>query len=125
MKKKMSAAVAAALAFLAPRTVEAEAAAAGVASKATYTGGAVSLGGMALSSDVIAWAGLVIAAAGFLVNWHYRRKANTMEAEARAAEAIARAKAEARAEQLHSLRVEYLRNGSNPVTNFGELGAED
>lgn len=125
MKKKLSAALAAVLAFLAPRSVEAEAAAAGVASKATYTGGAVSLGGMALSSDFAAWVGLVLAAAGFAVNTYYRRKADTMEAEARAAEAIARAKAEARAEQLHQLRVEYLRNGRNPVTNFGDLEADE
>jgi len=125
MKKKLSAVVAAALAFLLPRTVEAEAAAATVASKATYTGGAVSLGGMALSSDLVAWAGLVVAVGGFLVNWHYRRKADRMEAQSRAADAIARAKADARAEQLHQLRMEYLRNGSNPVTNFGGLGEDD
>jgi hypothetical protein len=125
MKKKLSAVLAALVAALAPRAVDAEAAAATVASKGMYSGAAVSAGGLAMSSDLAAWAGLAVAAGGFLVNWFYRRKADKMEAESRAAEAIARAKSDARAEQLHQLRMEYLRNGRNPVTNFGDLEADE
>lgn len=125
MTKKLSAVVAAVLSFLAPRAAEAETAAATVASKATYTGAGVSLGGMALSSDLVAWSGLVVAVGGFLVNWYYRRKADRMEMAARAAEAAALLKAEARAEALHRMRMEYMANGRNPVTDFGGLGADD
>ena len=49
-----------------------EATAAAVASKATYGGAGGSFAGFMLSNEFVALVGLLIALAGFLVNWHYR-----------------------------------------------------
>lgn len=51
-----------------------EAAVAASASKIMYTGGAASGAGFVLSNELIGAIGLVIALAGFVVNWYYRRK---------------------------------------------------
>lgn len=59
------------------------------APKVTYAGGAMGGSGFLLDDKVIGLAGLVIAIAGFLVNWHYKRKHDKrmqVEHEARMAE---------------------------------------
>lgn len=59
------------------------------APKVTYAGGAMGGSGFLLNDKVIGLLGLVIAVAGFLVNWHYKRKDDKrrqVEHEARMAE---------------------------------------
>lgn len=56
---------------------------ASAASKAMYAGsGGSVIGGFLMSSEVVAFCGLILAAAGFLVNWYYKRKADRREQEA-------------------------------------------
>ena len=45
---------------------------AAVASKATYGGAGGSFAGFMLSNEFVALVGLLVALAGFLVNWYYR-----------------------------------------------------
>ncbi|PZP90231.1 MAG: hypothetical protein DI587_39275 [Variovorax paradoxus] len=108
MKKKLSAALAAVLAFLAPRSAEAEVAAAAAASKGMYTGAGVSLvGGTALSSDLLGWAGFVVAVAGFALNawfkWDARR----------------------RAKREHTARMQRILGGHRTDTDLLPLGEDD
>jgi ABC-type transport system involved in cytochrome bd biosynthesis fused ATPase/permease subunit len=47
---------------------------ASAASKATYTGAGMTIGGWFLSSEFAVLMGVVIGVAGFVVNWHYKHK---------------------------------------------------
>ena len=47
---------------------------AAAASKATYTGAGMTVGGWFLSSEFAVLVGLILGVAGFLVNWYYRAK---------------------------------------------------
>ena len=53
--------------------------AAGAATKATYAGGGASVLGVLASIDWLAFAGLLIALAGFSVNVYYQHKRNKRE----------------------------------------------
>lgn len=64
-------------------------AASGAASKATYTGAGATFAAGVSGNDWMALIGVVIALAGFVVNWHYKRKHFVLaerEANARLAE---------------------------------------
>lgn len=56
-----------------------EAAAAASASKVMYSGGAAAGAGAIFSNEVLGLLGLLIALAGFLVNWYYRRRQDQRE----------------------------------------------
>lgn len=56
-----------------------EAAASAVASKVMYTGGSLAGSGVVLSNELIGAIGLVLAFAGFVVNWYYRSKRDRRE----------------------------------------------
>jgi ABC-type transport system involved in cytochrome bd biosynthesis fused ATPase/permease subunit len=47
---------------------------ASAASKATYTGAGMTIGGWFLSSEFAVLMGVVIGVAGFALNWHYKHK---------------------------------------------------
>lgn len=100
------------------KTEEAALTVAGIASKTTYSGAGITIGGFLLTNEFAVLVGILAAVGGFLVNWYYKRQAIRLDESARS-------KAEIRAEQLHQLRVDYLRNGRNPVTDFGGLGDDD
>ncbi len=51
-----------------------EAAMAASGSKVTYSGAGAAVAGGLSSNDLVAIIGLLIAAAGFVVNWYYKRK---------------------------------------------------
>lgn len=72
-------------------TAVADAAVAGAASKATWTGSAVTVLSTFTSSDFGLWAGVAIGVAGLVVNWYFKRKSDLREAatELRAQEAHA------------------------------------
>lgn len=61
------------------------------ASKTTYAGAASGFLAYLASIDVLAWAGIALALAGFVVNWYYKRLENK------------------RADEIHQLRMEELR----------------
>ena len=108
MKKKLSAMLAAVLAFLVPRSVEAEASAAAAASKGMYTGAGVSVvGGAALSSDIVGWAGLAVAVAGFLLNAWFKWDARQ------------------RAKREHAARMQRILGGFRTDTDLAQLGVDD
>lgn len=54
---------------------------AGVAHKVTYGGGATALWGAYTASEIAAFGGLLIAIAGFVVNYYFKRKTNQREVE--------------------------------------------
>lgn len=58
------------------------------ASKTTYAGAASGFVAWLASVDVLAWMGIALALAGFVVNWYYKRLENK------------------RAEEIHQLKVE-------------------
>jgi ABC-type transport system involved in cytochrome bd biosynthesis fused ATPase/permease subunit len=49
------------------------------ASKATYTGAGMTIGGWVLSSEFAVLVGLILGVAGFIVNWYYRHKQDRRE----------------------------------------------
>lgn len=51
-----------------------EATASAVASKATYTGAGMTIGGWFLSSEFAVLVGMLVGVAGLLVNWYYKHK---------------------------------------------------
>lgn len=59
-----------------------DAAIANIASKTTYLGAGATGWGWLLSSEGVALVGLILAFAGFLVNWYYRHKQDRRDAEA-------------------------------------------
>ena len=61
------------------------------ASKTTYAGAAFGFVAWLASVDVLAWMGIALALAGFVVNWYYKRLENK------------------RADEIHQLRLEELR----------------
>lgn len=61
------------------------------ASKTTYFGATSGFLAYLASIDVLAWLGIVIAIAGFAVNWYYKRLENK------------------RADEIHQLRMQELR----------------
>lgn len=61
------------------------------ASKTTYAGAASGFVAWLASVDVLAWLGIVIAIAGFAVNWYYKRLENK------------------RADEIHQLRMQELK----------------
>lgn len=61
------------------------------ASKTTYAGAASGFVAWLASVDVLAWMGIALALAGFVVNWYYKRLENK------------------RADEIHQLRMEELR----------------
>ena len=61
------------------------------ASKTTYAGAASGFVAWLASVDVLAWMGIALALAGFVVNWYYKRLENK------------------RADEIHQLRLEELR----------------
>lgn len=61
------------------------------ASKTTYAGAASGFLAYLASIDVLAWSGIALALAGFIVNWYYKRLENK------------------RADEIHQLRMEELR----------------
>lgn len=85
----------------------AEAVAASISSKATYTGGGVAVFGGLTSHDMIALAGLLIACLGAFINWYYRHRADR------------------RTEALDKLREEYIRRGRRTDTDLAALGEDD
>lgn len=56
-----------------------EAAVAASATKAMYGGAGASIGGLAMSNELLGVLGLLIALAGFAVNFYYRRKQDERE----------------------------------------------
>ena len=72
-------------------TAETAAVISDVASKTTYIGGLGGFFAWLLSIDILPWAGLFVAMAGLIVNWHYRRQENK------------------RAQEIHDLTVKRLR----------------
>lgn len=58
------------------------------ASKTTYAGAASGFVAWLASVDVLAWMGIALALAGFIVNWYYKRLENK------------------RADEIHKLKVE-------------------
>ena len=80
---------------------------AAVGTKATYTGVGVSGLGWFLSNEFFGLAGILIGAAGLLITWYYKHKANK------------------RHEREHELRMLLLRSGHRPDTDLGELGADE
>lgn len=80
---------------------------AAMGTKATYTGVGVSGLGWFLSNEFFGLAGILIGAAGLLVTWYYKHKANK------------------RHEHEHELRMLLLRRGHRPDTDLGELGDDD
>lgn len=58
------------------------------ASKTTYAGAASGFVAWLASVDVLAWMGIALALAGFVVNWYYKRLENK------------------RADEIHKLKVE-------------------
>ena len=98
------------------RSEAVEMAIAGLSSKATYTGGALSfVWGVVSSNGFATFTGAVLMIATFWVNSHYRRKAEKREHERMAREAAA----EARAQELHALRMEALRRGLDVYPDVG------
>lgn len=61
------------------------------ASKTTYAGAASGFVAYLASVDVLAWMGIALALAGFVVNWYYKRLENK------------------RADEIHQLRMQELR----------------
>ena len=61
------------------------------ASKTTYAGAASGFVAWLASVDVLAWMGIALALAGFVVNWYYKRLENK------------------RADEIHQLRMKELR----------------
>jgi Bacteriophage holin family, superfamily II-like len=61
------------------------------ASKTTYAGAASGLVAWLASVDVLAWMGIALALAGFVVNWYYKRLENK------------------RADEIHQLRIKQWR----------------
>ena len=57
-----------------PANTTLEATASAVASKATYTGAGMTIGGWFLSSEFSVLAGMLVGVAGLLVNWYYKHK---------------------------------------------------
>lgn len=57
------------------------AAAASVASKATYGGSALSIGGWFLSNEFAVLFGLILGAVGLWLQWHYKRKEYLLQEE--------------------------------------------
>ncbi len=51
-----------------------DATASAVASKATYTGAGMTIGGWFLSSEFAVLFGMLVGVAGLLVNWYYKHK---------------------------------------------------
>lgn len=100
------------------KTEEAALTVAGIASKTTYSGAGLTIWGVLLTNEFAVLVGILAAVGGFLVNWHYKRQAAKLDAEARAAK-------EARDKVLFEMRQEWLRNGRNPLTDFGGLGEDD
>ena len=80
---------------------------AAVGTKTTYTGVGVSGLGWFLSNEFFGLAGILIGAAGLLITWHYKHKANK------------------RHEREHELRMLLLRRGHCPDTDLGELGVDE
>lgn len=80
--------------------VETTIAAAG--SKATYTGASMSIVGWMLTSEFAVLFGMILGLAGFLVNWHYKRKLTNEEIKLRR-EWAARERAE------HELRMKAMK----------------
>lgn len=52
---------------------------ASAASKTTYAGAGMTVGGWFLSSEFAVLAGIVLGIAGFLVNWYYKHKQDRRE----------------------------------------------
>lgn len=88
------------------RSEAAEAVAASVGTKATYTGSGVAVFAGLTSHDMIAVLGLGVAVAGFLLNWYYRHRADRRTAA------------------LDKLREERLRRGMHTDTGFDQLGED-
>lgn len=84
-----------------------DAAAAGLGSKATYGGAAVSGLGWFLSNEFFGLMGVLVAIIGLYVNIHFKRKANE------------------RAEREHELRVARLKRGLDGATDLGKLEADE
>ncbi|WP_441373562.1 holin [Acinetobacter lwoffii] len=61
------------------------------ASKTTYAGAASGFVAWLASVDVLAWMGIALALAGFVVNWYYKRLENK------------------RADEIHQLRIKQWR----------------
>lgn len=68
--------------------VEMAASVSSAASKTTYAGAASGFVAWLASVDVLAWMGIALALAGFVVNWYYKRLENK------------------RADEIHKLKVE-------------------
>lgn len=100
------------------KTEEAALTVAGIASKTTYSGAGITIGGFLLTNEFAVLVGILAAVGGFAVNWYYKRQAHHLEV-------ASRARADIRADTLLQLRADYLKHGRNPVTDFGGLGEDD
>jgi hypothetical protein len=60
-------------------TIEAETTAIALSSKTTYTGGAVSVGGLVLSNETLGLIGLGVALLGLIVNFYFAEKKDRRE----------------------------------------------
>lgn len=96
-----------------------------VASKSTYAGAGASFLGWLLSSEFTVIFGIVVALAGLGVNWYYKAKADRRTAAADAREADAQARADERARLEHELRVARLRRGESSDTDLAALEEDD
>lgn len=80
---------------------------AAVGTKVTYTGAGVSGLGWFLSNEFFGLAGVMIGAAGLLITWYYKHKADK------------------RHTREHDIRLEMLRRNQKPDTDLGELGVDE
>jgi hypothetical protein len=89
------------------KTEEAATAVAGIASKTTYGGAGITVYGFLLTNEFAVFVGILAAVGGLVVNWYYKRQANQ------------------RAEELHSLRRDYIQRGRRTDTDLMPLGDDD
>jgi len=80
---------------------------ASIGNRATGTGAGLTVLGWITSAQFVSLAGLALALAGVLVNWHYRAKSNR------------------RQEAEHELRVELLRSKRQMESDLGDLGVDE
>lgn len=79
----------------------------GAGSKAIVAGTSMTSWGWITSNEFFGLVGAMVAIAGLVLTWYYKRESNRRQA------------------LEHELRVARLRRGMNSGTDWGELGADD
>jgi len=78
-----------------------------VGARTTGAGASVGLYGWLASSQFLGMVGAAIALVGLLVNWYYKRQSNI------------------RSRHIYLLQVERLKRGTDPITDFSQLEADE